>query len=130
MPTSAAPPRACPRPVRRWFHDGAVNCAELSPDNRYAITASAEKTARIWHVETGNPALPPIEHRMSVILARFSPDGNHVFTLEHNKRAHVWEAQTGSLLYSRVKGANKQDLLRPPRLIQSKRRPGGHGRFL
>ena len=43
-------------------HAGAVNSAEFSPDRRRVVTASADKTARVWDAATGAPIGKPMHH--------------------------------------------------------------------
>jgi WD40 repeat protein/serine/threonine protein kinase len=56
--------------------------ATFSPDSRRVLTASWDKTARIWDVSTGEQ-VPDARFDSASALdsAAFSPDGRHVFTL-------------------------------------------------
>jgi WD40 repeat protein len=85
----------CPRPAQAWFHDGPVRSLELSPDDRLVVTASDDKTARVWEIATGKSVGAPMRHRGPVTAAAFSPDGRRVATASADKTARVWEARTG-----------------------------------
>jgi WD40 repeat protein len=39
------------------------------------VTASHDKTARVWNAATGKPVTSRLEHQDSVLSAAFSPDG-------------------------------------------------------
>jgi WD40 repeat protein len=59
------------------------------------VTASKDKTARVWNASTGLPVTPPLEHNGPVAGAAFSPDGALVITASFDNTARVWDAATG-----------------------------------
>jgi WD40 repeat protein len=69
----------------------------FSPDGGRVVTADADKTARVWDAETGEPLTPPLAHGNLVAEASFSADGRFVVTASPEGE-RVWEAATGRLL--------------------------------
>ena len=62
-------------------HKGQVMNASFSPDGNHVVTASADKTAKIWGLVDGQwQEKATISHTGWVRNASFSPDGNHVVT--------------------------------------------------
>jgi WD40 repeat protein len=75
-------------------HRGRVRTAVFSPDGRLVLTASDDKTARLWVVATGEPAGPGggvLSHNEAVLFAAFSPDGSLVITGCDDNNAYVWD---------------------------------------
>jgi WD40 repeat protein len=72
--------------------------AEFSPDGQRVVTASYDKTARVWDARTGQPLTEPLWHESLVQSAQFSPDGQRVVTASNDKTARVWNARTGQPL--------------------------------
>jgi WD40 repeat protein len=89
-------------------HADPINSAVLSPNNRWVLTASDDKTARLWDAQTGLPIGQPMRHEDSVNDAVFSPDGRIVATASSDRTVQLWTAVTGSATPTRedVKSAD------------------------
>ena len=72
--------------------------AAFSPKGTRVVTASMDKTARVWDADTGKPISPPLQHQKAVWSAAFSPDGTRVVTASEDKTARVWDGGTGNPL--------------------------------
>jgi WD40 repeat protein len=68
--------------------------AAFSPDGGRVVTASNDKTARVWDAATGRAISPPLRHASEVIQAAFRPDGR-VVTIDRDGTARAWDAMTG-----------------------------------
>jgi WD40 repeat protein len=76
-------------------HADEVLSASFSPDGMRVVTASVDKTARIWDATTGQPIGDPLHHQATVYSAAFSPDGTLVVTASGDGTARIWNAATG-----------------------------------
>jgi hypothetical protein len=79
-------------------HESAVNAASFSPYGRRIVTASDDKTARVWDAESGNSVNEPMHHEGVVTMASFSPDGQRIVTSSKDETARVWDAESGKPL--------------------------------
>lgn len=61
--------------------------AAFSPAGEYVITASKDKTARLWDARTCNPIGAALEHQGPVNAAAFSPAGERVVTASDDETA-------------------------------------------
>jgi WD40 repeat protein len=67
------------------------------------VTASGDKTARIWNAQTAQPMAKPLQHEDVVNSAQFSPDEHWVVTASEDGTARVWDVQTGQPLTKSLK---------------------------
>jgi WD40 repeat protein len=81
--------------ANRLLHQNRLYTLEFSPDSRRLVTATANNTARVWQVETGEP-LFDLPHAAMVYCAKFSPDGQQLLTASVDHTARVWDAATGT----------------------------------
>ena len=79
-------------------HTGGVKSAAFSPDGKRIVTASSDKTARLWDAETGKPIGELDGHEGWVWRAAFSPDGKRIVTASGDKTARLWDADTGKAI--------------------------------
>jgi len=76
-------------------HKDGVTSPAFSPDGTRIVTASADKTARIWDAATGKEIAVLRGHEKGVTSAIFSPDGTRLVTASDDKTARIWDAVTG-----------------------------------
>jgi WD40 repeat protein len=85
-------------PLALLQHPDKVWSATFSLDGSRVVTASADKTARVWDTATGKLLGAPLQHQDEVVSAAFSPDGSRVVTASVDKTARIWDAATGKPL--------------------------------
>jgi WD40 repeat protein len=61
------------------------------------VTASDDKTARVWEAESGRLLTTLAGHEGRVTSAQFSPNGKWVVTASGDNTARVWDADSGRL---------------------------------
>ena len=71
--------------------------AAFSPDGKYVLTASVDRTARLWDAATGSE-VRVFEHPNVVGSIAFSPDGKTIATGGEDNVNRLWDVNTGELL--------------------------------
>ena len=79
-------------------HGDRVFSAAYSPDGTRIVTASEDKTTRVWDARTGEQLAVLSGHSARVNSAAYSPDGAHITTASLDKTARIWDARTGEQL--------------------------------
>jgi WD40 repeat protein len=73
-----------------------VRSAAFSPDGSRIVTASSDKTARIWEIATGRELAVLRGHDGDVSSAAFSPDGSRAVTASLDNTACIWDIATAT----------------------------------
>jgi WD40 repeat protein len=78
-------------------HTAAINSVAFSADGARIVTGSADGTARVWNVATGE-VLCELKHASGVDDVAFSADGARILTTSFDGAAQVWDAASGRRL--------------------------------
>ena len=68
----------------------------ISPDSRWLVTGSWDKTARLWDLKSKNPAAGSRVlkgHTDSIWSVAISPDGRWLVTGSADNTARLWDLQ-------------------------------------
>ncbi len=72
-------------------HEKSVTSAAYSPDGKTIVTASEDKTARLWDAASQKEIAVLKSHEGAVDSAAFSPDGKTIVTASSDGTARLWE---------------------------------------
>jgi len=72
-------------------HTHTIKNIEFSADSQWLLTDSEDKSARLWHVDSGKQK--QVFHGEDAAL---SPDGRFVVTMSSDETMYLWNAQTGT----------------------------------
>jgi WD40 repeat protein len=75
-----------------------VSNASFSPDGVRIVTASDDRTARLWDATTGVEIIALRGHEDVVRSACFSPDGTRIVTASDDGTARLWDVITGKAI--------------------------------
>jgi WD40 repeat protein len=79
-------------------HTDQINSLAFSPDNKLLLTGSADKTARLWDLSTGQLLRILSGHTAAVTSVAFTPDGKRIITGSLDKTIRTWIADYNDLL--------------------------------
>ncbi len=95
-------------------HAQPITALDFSPDGTRLVTASGDRTARIWNPRSWSGSrdgestaswsseVTLVGHKAWLLWAEFSPDGTLVLTCGYDRTARIWDAQTGECLVTQV----------------------------
>ena len=75
-----------------------VTAIAVTPDGRYTVSASHDKTLRVWELETGQSMCILQGHSGWVNAVAITPDGGRAISASDDKTLRVWELETGQEL--------------------------------
>lgn len=79
-------------------HEEGVSAVALSPDGCRAVSASHDRTLRIWDLETGQLVRNLQGHTGSVQAVALMPDGHRAISVSHDRTLRVLDLETGQTL--------------------------------
>jgi transcription initiation factor TFIID subunit 5 len=71
-------------------HAGPVYGLSFSPDNRYLLSSSEDKTVRLWSLDTYSALVSYKGHNHPVWDVKFGPFGHYFATASHDQTARLW----------------------------------------
>lgn len=81
-------------------HTGAVNAIAIAPDGRRFISASSDKTLKVWDLQTEQEVFTLSGHINSVQSIAITPDGKKAISGSWDSTLKVWDLQTGEELFT------------------------------
>lgn len=73
-------------------HSGTVYSTSFSPDNRFLISGSEDRTVRLWSLDTHTALVSYKGHNHPVWDVKFSPLGHYFATASHDQTARLWSS--------------------------------------
>ena len=86
-------------------HTDTVRCVSYSPNGRYIVSGSSDRTIQMWDAETGFTVGGPLKgHTDWVRSVAYSPNGYHIISGSDDMTIRIWDAEIGSAVGEPLKG--------------------------
>ncbi len=80
-------------------HSDLVRSVQITPDGRFAVSGSSDKTVKVWDIEAGICVGTLEGHKHQVHSVAISPDGALIATAGFSERTvRLWDLATGTCL--------------------------------
>ncbi|XXY21628.1 AAA family ATPase [Sorangium sp. So ce216] len=79
-------------------HTSLVYGVAVTSDGRFAVSASDDKTLKVWDLATGQPLRTLQGHTAAVVGVAVTQDGRFAVSASDDKTLKVWDLATGQLL--------------------------------
>jgi WD40 repeat protein len=83
-----------------------VNACAFSPDGSRIVSASNDKTLKLWDAQTGSELATLEGHTDWVTACAFSPDGRRIVSASMDHTLKLWDANTGMRILEFELGGN------------------------
>ncbi|GHO96591.1 hypothetical protein KSF_066390 [Reticulibacter mediterranei] len=81
-------------------HNGPVTDCAISPDGTWIVSASEDRTLKLWDKHTGALRFTMEGHTAQVTCCSITPGGNRIISGARDGIIKIWNAYTGNELYS------------------------------
>jgi WD40 repeat protein len=79
-------------------HRGSVNAVAVMPDGRCAVSASNDRTLRLWDLKSGQCLRTLEDHTGSVFTVAIMPDGRRALSSSSDNTLRFWDLESGQSL--------------------------------
>ncbi len=80
------------------YHIGPLNAVAISSDDRFIVTGSEDKTAKIWDVGSGECIATLMGHTGEICSVAISGDDSFIVTGSYDLTAKIWDFDSGTCL--------------------------------
>jgi WD40 repeat protein len=76
-------------------HKGGVTSVAFSPDGKFALSGSWDKTLKLWDVASGKEIRTFYGHASDIFSVAFSPDGKFALSGSYDTTLKLWYVESG-----------------------------------
>ncbi len=77
-------------------HSDRATAVAWSPDGKYVVSGSLDKTVQVWSATTGKARLIYRGHTDAIVAVAWSPDGRYIASSSLDNTIQVWDSSTGA----------------------------------
>ncbi|HVZ38965.1 MAG TPA: T9SS type A sorting domain-containing protein [Candidatus Kapabacteria bacterium] len=78
-------------------HTNYVNSVSFDRAGRRVVSASADRTVRVWDIATGAQVFYAVAHDGAAICARFNPQGDRVASGGKDRAIRIWDVSASGV---------------------------------
>ncbi len=75
-------------------HTKGVNACAVAPDGRHVVSASEDRTLKVWDLGSGRTVATLEGHTGNVSACAVTPGGQHMVSTSEDKTLKVWDLAT------------------------------------
>lgn len=95
--TISVPAQRLETVVQRGHYE-SVKAVAFTPDGKYLLSGSRDKTIKLWELSSGHEIRSYFGHKSTINDLVITPDGKHFVSSSADYTAKLWEIATGKLI--------------------------------